>query len=85
MTISRHFDLNRDIVSSKLASDRTRKEETDMADSPPKTPRWVKVFGIIVLALIVVVVALLLFGPDTFGPGEHGPARHIPSSPTQQP
>lgn len=58
---------------------------------PPRTPRWVKVSGIVVLVLILVVVALLLFGPDTFGPGQHGPGRHMPGSgggqspPAQQP
>lgn len=46
--------------------------------SPPRAPRWVKVFGIITLVLIVLVVALVLFGPDSFGPGQHGPGRHIP-------
>jgi preprotein translocase subunit SecG len=34
------------------------------------TPRWVKVFGIIALALVVVVVVLLLTR------GGHGPSRH---------
>jgi hypothetical protein len=34
------------------------------------TPRWVKVFGIIALALVVVVVVLLLIR------GGHGPSRH---------
>ncbi len=36
------------------------------------TPRWVKVFGIIVLVVVVLFVILLLTG----GPGRHGPARH---------
>lgn len=58
--------------------------------TPPRTPRWVKVFGIIALVLILLVIALLLFGPDTFGPGQHGPSRHMPggggqSPPTQKP
>jgi len=45
-------------------------EETDMADLPPYpgTPRWVKVFGIIVLVVILLFVILLL----TRGPGGHG-------------
>lgn len=38
------------------------------------TPRWVKAFGIIALALVVLVGVMLLSG------GEHGPGRHMPSS-----
>jgi hypothetical protein len=46
-----------------------------MADPPPYpgTPRWVKVFGIIVIVLVLLVVALMFIG------GEHGPGRHTPS------
>jgi hypothetical protein len=42
-----------------------------MADPPPYpgTPRWVKVFGIIVLVVLVLSVILLFTGG-------HGPARH---------
>ena len=36
------------------------------------TPRWVKVFGAIVLVVVVLFIVLLL----TDGPGRHGPARH---------
>jgi len=39
--------------------------------SPPGTPRWVKVFGIIVLVAVLLLVGLLLFGG-----GAHGPQRH---------
>ena len=38
------------------------------------TPRWVKVFGIIVLALVLLVGIMMLFGD-----GEHGPGLHTPS------
>ena len=43
-----------------------------MADLPPYpgTPRWVKVFGIIALALVLLFVILMLTG--------HGPGRHTP-------
>jgi hypothetical protein len=42
--------------------------------STTSTPRWVKAFGIIGLALILLfVIAMLLSG------GNHGPGRHIPS------
>ena len=46
-----------------------------MAEPPsyPGAPRWVKVFGIIVIVLILLVVARVLIG------GEHGPGRHTPS------
>ncbi len=46
-----------------------------MADPPPYpgTPRWVKVFGIIVIVLVLLVVAMMFIG------GEHGPGRHTPS------
>ena len=37
------------------------------------TPRWVKVFGIIVIVVVVLVVAMIFIG------GEHGPGRHTPS------
>lgn len=42
--------------------------------SPPATPRWVKLFGISLLALILLVVIVLVVGG-----GNHGPARHLPS------
>lgn len=38
------------------------------------TPRWVKVFAIVLAILIVLVVARLLLG------GGHGPGRHSPSN-----
>ena len=38
-----------------------------------RTPRWVKVFGIIALVLVVLVGILLLAGG---GPGGHDPGRH---------
>ena len=53
-----------------------RGEETYMADPPPYpgTPRWVKVFGIIVIALVLLVVAMMFIGG-----GKHGPGRHAAS------
>jgi hypothetical protein len=35
------------------------------------TPRWVKVFALVALAVIVLVVVLLIVGK-----GGHGPSRH---------
>ena len=47
-----------------------------MADPPPYpgTPRWVKVFGIIVIALVLLVVTMMFIGG-----GKHGPGRHAAS------
>lgn len=39
-------------------------------ETPPATPRWVKVFGIVALAVVVLVVIALLSGGH--GPGRHG-------------
>jgi hypothetical protein len=38
-------------------------------DSPPSTPRWVKVFGIIVIVLILLLIIHRLTGIG----GNHGP------------
>ncbi len=53
-------------------------EETHMTNRPPYpgTPRWVKVFAIIV---IVVVVGVLVVTMMFIGGGRHGPGRHTPS------
>jgi hypothetical protein len=60
----------------------TTTEDVHMADLPPSpdtgpdrtsttgTPRWVKVAGIIALAVVLLLVILLLSG------GNHGPGRH---------
>jgi hypothetical protein len=67
-------------------------EDTHMADPPPYpdssgdepdrgsttgTPRWVKVFGIIVIVLVLGFVILKFGGVGP--PGDHGPGRHAPS------
>lgn len=46
-----------------------------MANRPPYpgTPRWVKVFGIILIVVVLLVIARIFIG------GEHGPGRHAPS------
>ena len=48
-----------------------------MADSPvyPGAPRWVKVFGIVVLVLVLLVVVIMATGVG----GRHGLGRHMPS------
>lgn len=38
--------------------------------SPPGTPRWVKVFAVIAVLAVVMVAVMLLTG------GNHGPGRH---------
>lgn len=42
-------------------------------DAPPPMPLWVKVSGLVGLALLVVLALVLLFGPVDHGPGWHGP------------
>lgn len=50
-----------------MASAQNRGDDDDIG-----TPRWVKVFGIVVLALILAVVVVMATGVG----GEHGPGRH---------
>ena len=42
--------------------------------SPPKTPRWVKVLGVIFIILVLVFVILHLTGNSLGGPGGHTPS-----------
>jgi len=58
--------------SNSDTGDDTRVRPT--ADRPPSTPRWVKVFGIIVIVVVLLVAAMMFMGG-----GEHGPGRHTPS------
>ena len=50
----------------------TTGEATYVTSPPPYpgTPRWVKVFGIIVIVAVLLAVAGMIIG------GEHGPGRH---------
>ena len=50
-----------------------------------RTPRWVKVFGIIAIVVVLVFVILLLAGGGRHGPGRHrafngGPTGQAPSA-----
>lgn len=46
--------------------------------SPPRTPRWVKVSGVLALVAVVALVVMILTGG--------GPSRHLPGGgSTQQP
>ncbi len=42
----------------------------------PGTPRWVKVFAIVVIVLALLAGIIVFTGVG----GEHGPGRHLPSS-----
>lgn len=76
-------------VAAAELTTRATEEDTHMADLPPDTgvgrdrestpgtPRWVKVFGIVALAVGLLLVILLLFGG-----GGHGPARHTATGDT---
>ena len=46
-----------------------------MASQMDRTPRWVKVFGAVVVLIVVLLVIVLVVR----GPGGHGPGRHAPS------
>jgi hypothetical protein len=47
----------------------------------PGTPRWVKVSGVIVIALVLLVIAVVFTGVG----GPHGPGRHLQSSGVAEP
>lgn len=47
------------------------------AERDSGTPRWVKVFGIIGIAVIALIVVLMFAGG-----GQHGPGRHVPGGDT---
>ncbi|MFC4711755.1 hypothetical protein [Planococcus dechangensis] len=47
------------------------KSTNNEKDQPPRTPRWLKVFGLIAIALILLVIAIMLFGGGNHGPGRH--------------
>ena len=52
----------------------------DKAAKQP-APRWVKILGIIAVALILLVAIALATGLG--GPGGHGPGRHMPGGDQQ--
>jgi hypothetical protein len=60
-----------------------------MADPPPYpdtgTPRWVKVAGIVALALVLLFVVLILTGRGGHGPGRHTPGGDAPGGHTGPP
>jgi hypothetical protein len=44
--------------------------------APAGMPRWVKVFGIVVIVLILFVLVAVIIGIG----GSHGPGRHMPAA-----
>jgi hypothetical protein len=46
---------------------------------PERTPRWVKIFGLVSIVVIVLLAAALIFGG-----GQHGPARHLSPEPSTE-
>jgi hypothetical protein len=84
--VQRQLDLTRTYcLANTVAKDRdhrgTGETVTDGGDTGLEpggepttgTPRWVKVFGSIVLVVVLLLAILLLIQ----GPGGHGPGRHI--------
>ncbi len=57
-----------------MSQPRVEPDRETITSTPPKTPRWVKVSGIIVIVLILLVGVMTLTGAG----GEHNPGRHIP-------
>jgi hypothetical protein len=56
-----------------MADPTTRRDPGQPAEpAPAGAPRWVKVFGIVVIAVVLFAVVLALAG------GGHGPGRHLP-------
>ena len=47
--------------------------ELPESDQEAGTPRWVKIFGVLILVAVLLVVTFLIVGG-----GAHGPARHMP-------
>ncbi len=58
-----------------MSQPRLEPDRESTMTTPPGIPRWVKVFGIITLALIL-LVGIMMFASG----GEHGPGRHVPSA-----
>jgi hypothetical protein len=54
-----------------------RPDRAATSSTRPRTPRWVIVTGIILLALLLMFVIMMLSG------GNHGPGRHMSSGVTE--
>jgi hypothetical protein len=53
----------------------TQPDRDAITRTPPGTPRWVKVLGVILIAVILLIGIVMLAGIG----GQHGPRRHAPS------
>lgn len=62
-----------------------RPDRRSIHRTPPSTPRWVKVFGIIFLILVLLVIILHLTGFGFGGHGGHTPPAHVIEYGVQQP
>jgi hypothetical protein len=51
----------------------TRPDRGSTTSTPPSTPRWVKVFGIIAIVLVLLFGILHHTGHSLGGPGGHTP------------
>jgi hypothetical protein len=60
--------------------DQASPESKPSVSRPPGAPRWVKVLGLIGIALVVLVVLLHLTGNSPGGPGSH----MLPGQPSLQ-
>ncbi len=58
-----------------MSQSHVKPDHDSTTSTPPDTPRWVKVFGL-VIAIVILLFVILLF----VGGGSHGPRRHIPSA-----
>jgi hypothetical protein len=71
-----HEIKEEDISMSKLPNSNSETGDNNSVspteDRPPGTPRWVKVSGIIIIALVLLFVILQLTGVG----GNHGPGMH---------
>ncbi len=58
-------------ISDSVDDSDTRPDHASTSPTPPSTPRWVKVVGILGAVLVLLVVAMMVLGG-----GRHGPSRH---------
>jgi hypothetical protein len=80
MTDRNRIEKREDVEEKYMADPQTRLDFTGetsekfRSGSPPRTPRWVKVFAIIAIVLVMLFVIL-----QVISGGEHGPRRHSSS------
>lgn len=52
----------------------TKPDRGSTTSTPPSTPRWVKMVGIVFIVLVLLFVILHLTGNSLGGPGSHIPS-----------